>query len=375
MSDAIVQDGITGNVEAPVASTPATEVTTAPAAPATPEPTETKPLSLDDALAKAIEKHTPAGEKPAGEKPAAKGLLPEIPGAKPATSEAPQGLQPGQIVDPITQRVLEPIKAPGGLTPALRDKWGTVPREFQQYWTDRERDMATKLQETADARKGHKEFLDVVAPYEATLRTHNITAVAHAKELFNLSHMLNTGSPQVKADVLARLIHQFQPDPQALAHYLGQRPQGQVTAPAPQPVNVKAEVEKMLAEREEAARKAEGTSAWEKFAADPTNEFVADVQALMGKILDAELVSGNTYPELFKNAYDLACQQHPEVKSVLAQRAAAQAPAPAQAPVAQPRPNGTVKPSLGASAKPANTPKKLLSLDEAIAAAAAKVNG
>lgn len=366
MPDAI-QEGIAGNVEAPVASTPATEVTTAPVA-QTAEPTETKPLSLDDALAKAIEKHTPADPV---EAPTAKGLLPEMPGAKPAAPDAPTVLQPGQVLDPITQRVLEPVKPPGGLTATLREKWGTVPREFQQYWADRERDMAVKLQETADARKGWKEFADVAAPYEATLRQYNITAVAHAKELFNLSHMLYSGTPQVKADVLARLIHQFQPDPQALAQYLGQRPQGQAPTPAPQPVNVREEMEKLLKERDEATKQAEGTSAWEKFSADPANEFVTDVQALMGKILDAELVSGDTYPELFKNAYDLACQQHPDVKTALAQRT----PAPAASPVAQPRPNGTVKPSLGASRQPVNAPKKLMTIDEAIAAAAAKVGG
>lgn len=367
MSDANQLEGTAGNVEAPVAPI-ATEVTTAPAAtPATPE---TKPLSLDDALAKAIEKHTPADPDA---KPA-KGLLPEIPGSKPAVPGAAQDLKPGQVVDPITQRVLEPIKAPGGLTPALRDKWGTVPREFQQFWADRERDMAANLKETADARKSWKEFTDIVAPYEATLRAHNITATAHAKELFNLSHLLNTGTPQVKADVLARLIWQFQPDPQALAQFLNQRPQGQVQQSAQQPVNVREEMEKLLKEREEQSRKAEGTSAWEAFAADPANEFVADVRELMGKILDAELVTGNTYPDLFKNAYDLACSQHPEVKATLAQRAAQTPTAPAAPAVSQPRPNSTVKPSLGASKAAPTQSKKLPTLDEAIQMAQAKLS-
>lgn len=370
MSDALTQESIAGNVEAPVAATPATEVTTPAATPVTPEPAET-PLSIDDALAKAIEKHSPPSEKPA------KGLLPEIPGSKSATPEGTQGLKPGQVIDPITQRVLDPITPPGSLTPALREKWGSIPREFQDFWAKRERDHQTSMQETAEARKSWKEFTEVVAPYEATLRTHNISAVAHAKELFNLSHLLNTGSREVKADVIARLIHQFQPDPQALAHHLNQRPQAPMQTP-PQPVNVRQEMEKVLQEREEAAKQAEGKGAWEAFAANPANEFLGDVQGLMSKILDAELVTGNTYPELFKNAYDLACSQHPEVKTVLAQRAA-QTPAATPAatpavPVAQPRPNGTVKPSLGASKAAPTAPKKLLSLEEAIAAAQAKLS-
>jgi hypothetical protein len=371
MSDALNQESIAGNVEAPGADISAAVDTTpaaTPASPAVEAPAETKPLSLDDALAKAIEKHSPPGEKPA-----AKGMLPEIPGSKPATPGARPDLKPGQVIDPITQRVLDPVTPPGSLTVALREKWGSVPREFQEFWSKRERDFATSLQETAEARKSWKEFTEVVAPYEATLRTHNITAVAHAKELFNLSHLLNTGTPQTKADVLARLVHQFQPDQQAFAHYLGQRPQGPAPTAPQQPVNVRQEMEKVLKEREEAAKEAEGKSAWDAFAADPKHEFISDVRELMGKILDAELVTGNTYPELFKNAYDLACSQHPEVKTVLAQRTAQTPAAAPTAPVAQPRPNGTVKPSLGASKAAPTGSKKLLSIDEAIQAAQAKL--
>jgi hypothetical protein len=71
------------------------------------------------------------------------------------------------------------------------------------------------------------------------------------------------------------------------------------------------------------------------------------VKVLMGKAIDAELVQGDTLPELFKNAYDLACQQHPEVKAALAARAQSATPVvPAQAQ-AQPTPTRSVKPSLG----------------------------
>jgi len=361
------QPAITGNVDAPVA--PATETTT------TTTPANDAPLSIDDALAKAIEQHVPEGATAADAKPDTKPLLPEIPGAKP---EAPPGspeLKPGQVVDPITQRVLEPIRPPGGLTPALRDKWETVPREFQEFWQGRERHMHEQLQEMADTRRSWKEFSDTVAPYEAMLRQHNITATTHVKELFNLSYGLNTGNPQQKADILARLVWQFQPDPAAFAHYLSpqNRPQGQPQQPAPaqQPVNVREEVERQIKERQEAEQAAEGKRAWDAFAADPKHEFINDVRQLMGKILDAELVSGSTYPELFKNAYDLACQQHPEVKAALTQRTAAPAPSPAAA-TPTPRPNRTAKPSLGGGPRQPTAGGKKLTLDEALAAAAAQ---
>lgn len=311
--------GATTN-DSPADTSPATEhVESAP-----------KTESVRDAVMRAFEKTS--GEPKMG--------LPKLAGADTAQA-APA--DPAKSVDPVTGRELEAIKAPASMSPALREKWGTVDRQMQQYWIDRERDMSVKLQETAAERKLAQDFRAVVAPYEALLRSSNVSATKHVEELMNLSYGLNTGSPQQKAQILGQLIHHFRPDRDTLSAVLSGAPvQAQPQQQAP---NVQAEIDKALKARDQAAMEKTAMDGVNAFAADPKNEFLADVQGLMEKAIDAGFVSGNTMPELLKNAYDFACQQHPEVRNVLAQRAAGQATAQAGQPAGKAIPG--IKPSLG----------------------------
>src|SRR5207253_1378395 len=146
---------------------------------------------------------------------------------------------------------------------------------------------------------------------------------------------------------------------QALA--AGQRP---AVIETPKPVNVEAEVQKVLAERDSQTQERAAKAAIDSFANDPANEFYEDVRGLMGKAIDAGFVDAPSLPELFKKAYDFACQQHPEVRDTLAARAARGAPAPAPAAPA-PKPVGSIKPSLSGG-RSAKAPSKGMNLDDAI---------
>lgn len=281
-------------------------------------------------------------------------------------------------VDPISGRVLEPIKAPAGMPPAIREKWGTLDRTVQQYWTDRERDIQQTLSKTDNERKLASEFKEIAAPYEPMLRQFNLTAAQHAKELFNLSYTLNNGTPQTKAQVLYNLITHFKPDPATLQSlFAGQSvPQVAQTAQQQQPVNVQEEVKKALEARKQEEERQSVESAVTSFANDPAHEFYADVAHLMGKIIDAELVSGKDYPELFKNAYSLACQQHPEIKQILDTRAktnpqvAQVSTTSGQTAKAVP----SVKPSLNGGTR-SKVPAKNMSVREAAEMAWANLEG
>jgi hypothetical protein len=96
----------------------------------------------------------------------------------------------------------------------------------------------------------------------------------------------------------------------------------------------------------------------------------------MGKIIDAELVSGKDYPELFKNAYSLACQQHPEIKQILDTRAktnpqvAQVSTTSGQTAKAVP----SVKPSLNGGTR-SKVPAKNMSVREAAEMAWANLEG
>jgi hypothetical protein len=346
-----VINDITDNVESEALET-TTPVEPA-AADTTESATEAKVTSIDDALAKAIEKHVP-----------------------PATTDKPAGLLPKQLqqpakpevapaaTDPATGQPLEAIKPPP-LPVGVREQWGSLDRKIQQYIVDREREHSTTLKNSAEARKSWDEFKQATAVYEPLLAQHKTTALAHAKELLNISYVLNTSSPQHRAAVIVDLMKQFKPDAQTMMQLLqGQQPPAQQVA---QP-NIDELVEQKLKAREEKHHETLIQSAMDAFTADPANEFIEDVRDLMGKAIDAGLVTGNTYPELFKNAYDFACKNHPEVAAAIAQRQTV-VPPTQQRVVA--KPNGQVKPSLGTNRPNSSAKPKIASIDDALDAALA----
>lgn len=318
--------------------------------PATEAPATVEPTSLRDAVLKAYEK-TAA--------PAAEAVE-----QAPVESKPAEPVAPAEDIDPITGEKLEPIKAPGGLTPALREKWGGVPREMQKYWVDRERDMSMRLQETAAERKLASDFKEVVAPYEALMRQHSINAITHAKELFNFDYVLQMGTPQQKAQIIDKIIRQSQPDiPTLVALANGQGMPQQAT---PQ-VDVQAEVNRALATQREQEGLQRANSAIERFAADPKNEFYGDVSDLMGKAVELGLVPVSDDVEAtLRAAYDWATKNHPEVSQVIAGRAPATSAVATTAPA--PKPVPSAKPSLGSGAR--NEPAKRYTSTRDAAAAA-----
>lgn len=329
--------------------------------PATEAVETSEPTSVRNAVLKAFEK-TSSKE--------ATTALPKL-----AESEQ-QKTEPAKEVDPITGRELEPIRAPGSMTPALREKWGQIPRDMQKYWNDRERDMQTKLQETANERKLANEFSQAVAPYQDMLRQHGTTALAHAKDLFNLDHQLRTGSGAVKAQIIHSLIEHFRPDMQALVQLAnGSRGQPAPQA-APQTPDVQAlvrqEIEAHTQAQAQAKQEAEIQHHFAAFAADPKNEFLNDLRPMMHKAIEAELVQGNDIPDLFRKAYDFAAQHHPEVSQILAQRAS-QTTQVAANPTA--KPVQSVKPSLASGGRGGQTQPRFKTAREAAEAAFNKHTG
>jgi len=307
-----------------------------------------EPKTLRDAVLKAF-------EKTAGDKDPTKAL--------PQASE-PEKAEANKEIDPITGRELEPIRAPNSMTPLLREKWGSVPREMQKYWIDRERDMQVRLQETADDRKLVKQFNEVAAPYEAMFRQHGTNAIAHTKELLNLDYQLRTGSPADKAKIIHSLVTYFQPDMNTLAQLANGMPMQQVQAQ--QAPNVQELVRQELQAREAARQEAELTPLIKAFEADPKYEFLEDLRPMMQKALEAGFIPEGSVPEMLGRAYDFAASQHPEVSKVLASRAAAAAQVSVQPTSPAAKPVQSVKPSLASGGRGGQSQPRPKSLREAV---------
>jgi hypothetical protein len=331
-----LENGTTTNVaEVAEQKAPATEAVES-------TPTDTK-STLRDAVLKAFEK-TSGTE------------------AEAAPAVAPTA-EPAKEIDPITGRELEPIRAPSTMTSLLREKWGSVPREMQKFWVDRERDMQIKMQDTAEERKLAKEFQQAVAPYEAMFKQHNTNAVAHTKELLNLDHQLRSGTPAEKAQIIHSLITHFNPDVQTLVALAKGAPMlaAQLAQETP---NVQEVVRQEFAAREEAEQVAAAQREMAAFQADPKNEFFDDLKPIMLQAIHAGFIPDGPLNEVFRKAYDFAADQHPEIKQILAGRAAATAPAQATMPAA--KPIQSVKPSLASGGRGGPTQPRAKSLRDAV---------
>lgn len=268
-------------------------------------------------------------------------------------------------VDPVSGTKLEPIHAPNGMPPALKESWKDIPRRHQQWAMDREREHSKLLVDTAEARKLHKSVTEFVTPYEPMLRAGNVDFLTHTKRLYDASFALSNGSQEQRAAIIHNIITQTLGP--AGFDALGQLASGRqvniapFTPPTPQKTQdqVKAELRQEIAGEDQDRI---DQAAIDRFNADPKNEFLDFLRPQMVRILEAGLVDGATPDESLAKAYQMAINSNEEVKQVLASRQRTPAPAPAQKPV------GSVKNSPGSGQRSGGAPTKQMNLRDSIIA-------
>lgn len=293
----------------------------------------------------------------------------ELKAAPVETTQQPTAV--AEDIDPISGKKLEPIKAPQGLPPSLRESWSKLPRDYQQYWSQRELDMARNFSQLGASKKFAESIQNAGKPFEPLLRQLNLNLEQFTQGLFNDSKVLYQGSPQQKAVIIGNLIRQFQPHPDTLKSILAGKAVN--VQPPKAPVNVEDEVQKRLhSERQKQAEQA-FQPVLDSFFADPSNEFAHDVEKQMEAIINGQLVAteGRSPVEILKDAYTLAIKQHPEISKIIAGRGTQQQAQPAVQPVKAVR---SAKPSPGAGKSSSVPQKGFRSTREAAMAAYEELN-
>jgi hypothetical protein len=216
--------------------------------------------------------------------------------------------------------------APAGWKPAAREGWEALPEHVRQEVHRREQDIATGLQESADARKLEGRFNELINPYRPLLQAEGVTDPLKLVEgTLGMINGMRNGSPQQKARFLAEMVSQYDVDLKVLDETLTAQIQGQ--APADDPV-ARLVDERMapvnaLLETLQSRLDASGQQRQEKAAAEvdtfaSTAEFLSDVRLDMADLLDMAASRGRTLS--IQDAYDIACRAHPEVSKVIAER-------------------------------------------------------
>lgn len=243
--------------------------------------------------------------------------------SSPAT-QAPVGGPPanGQPIPPP-----QSYRAPQSWTPAEREHFAKAPPEVQAAVSRREREAALALQEAAPARKFQEEFNRAVSPFVSVLRAEGVTDPMQAVgATLNLLTTMRMGTPQQKAQTVAKFIHQYGVDVPTLDGVLSSAPAQQ--AP-PQPEFRDPRFDQLMShlttaqqQRSQHARAQQQTELM-AFAEDPSNNFFEDVREDMADRIDALERRGQKWT--VKDVYDQAVWARPELRDIMQKRAAAEA--------------------------------------------------
>lgn len=234
--------------------------------------------------------------------------------------------------EPDAKHDLEPDidSAPVGLSPAAREAWKDTPDSVRKDIAKREADYSAGIKMYADNAKRAEAMDRTLAPYQQYFAVNGGPQQA-LSGLLQTGAGLQMGSPAQKAQLVAGLIQQFGVDINTLDNLLvGNQPsaesqQGhavdQRIQQALQPYQQMMEQQRQQQQHQQQMEQQKVQSEVQQFSTNPANEFYKDVAGEMANILD--VYSQNNTQLTMQQAYDKACQMHPEISQIIASRTSA----------------------------------------------------
>lgn len=220
--------------------------------------------------------------------------------------------------------------APKSLSPAAREAWKNTPKEIREAFAKRDEDYNKGIEQHFTNAKRAEQMDRTLQPFAQYMQMNGGPGES-IKGLLQTGSMLQMGSPQQKAQIVAQLIGQFGVDIQSLDNLL-------VGSAPTQESQQNSQMEQMLNQRLQPLQDQLGQyqqrdqqqyqqqqeqvgSEIQRFANDPKNEFYNDVSMRMADELDLAAKSGRKLglPE----AYDLAVRANPEIFKIVQAREAA----------------------------------------------------
>lgn len=222
------------------------------------------------------------------------------------------------------------LKAPQSWTPGEREEFAKATPGMQKASLRREGEIQKALNESAFSRRSFETVQNIVNPHLAMLRAQNISPYQAIDSMFRTAEMLHSGPQHQKAHEIAKLVHTYLPgkdgfesfDRALAALYGGKQPEGQTQQtqqfhdPRLDALLAKIDAGQASASQRETAQL---TASYGEFA--KTHEYFEDVREDMSAVILSRAAKGIELTD--EQAYNLALKLHPEIDSIVQQKAAA----------------------------------------------------
>lgn len=225
-------------------------------------------------------------------------------------------------------------RAPQSWKPAAREHWANIPKEAREEIARREHEVQSTLKETAEARRYADAIQKTLTPYQQYIKAEGSNDFQAIDNMMAAAVKLRTGTGPELAQFVSAIINQYgvgrfgpqfisqldnalagvAPSPQDMQQQAMQQQLQQQFAPLYQMQNQLLEQQRQQQLISEQA----GAADVQQFLQTEKPEFYNDVRFQMADIIDMGEANGVQYT--LKQAYDIACQAHPEIRQVLQQR-------------------------------------------------------
>ena len=248
----------------------------------------------------------------------------EAPGDTDTGTDAPDVEAVPETVEAGEQKPVEASAdvdgMPVGLPASAREAGKDTPKAVKAAVAKREKDFATGIQKYAEGAKRAMAMDQTLSPYRQYMEI-NGGPQASISTLLKTGALLQSGSGNQKAQLIAQMINQFGVDVNALDNLLV----GRAPPPQSQETSVQQLVQQEMQRRDGAQQQArrqydqqQATGEVNQFAQSPKNEFYRDVRADMADMLD---MAGRRGQQMtMQQAYDRACMMNPEVSGIIQAR-------------------------------------------------------
>ena len=203
-----------------------------------------------------------------------------------------------------------PVAAPQSWSYQAKSKWNDLPAEIRSEIAKREADIHKGFTKMDEDRSFAREMKQVIAPYEAMIRSEGATPARAVQSLINTAYVLRTADPVTKARAIAQVCQTYGVDLSLLANS-PQQSSDPNTAAVLQRV---AQLEGLLTQQQQQAQQAQEQtvlSAIESFAQDPAHPHFENVRVHMGALMQAREAKD------MNEAYEMAVWARPDLRASL----------------------------------------------------------